>query len=83
MKGQDIFETVSAVIDDMKLHCIKLCEVTVDGAPAMTGEQNGMVSLVCRMVHDSWVKLHCIIHQEAFCAKAVQFSDVIALKLST
>lgn len=58
----------------------------MDGAPVMTGERNGMASIVCRKVQDSGgeaVKMHCIIHQEAFCAKAVQLSDAMNTVVKT
>lgn len=47
----------------------------MDGAPAMTGERKGMASMVCAKLQESGgeaFKMHCIIHQEALCAKTVQ-----------
>lgn len=52
----------------------------------MTGERNGMASMVCKKVHDSGgdaVKMHCIIHQEALCAKAVQLGGVMNVVVKT
>ena len=43
--GKDIFEALSAAIDDLKLPWDKLCGVTKDGARAMTGEWNGKASM--------------------------------------
>ena len=80
--GKDIFEAVSTAMDDMKLPWDKLCEVTTDRAPAMTGKRDGMVSMVCRKVYNSEgevvKKLHCIIHQEA-----IQLSDVMNVVVKT
>lgn len=79
-RGSDIFEAVSAAMNDINLPWDKLCGVTTDGAPAMTGERNGMASMVCRKVRESGgeaVKMHCIIHQEALCAKTVEVNDVM------
>uniref|UniRef100_A0A3B4VC50 SPIN-DOC-like zinc-finger domain-containing protein n=1 Tax=Seriola dumerili TaxID=41447 RepID=A0A3B4VC50_SERDU len=70
-----IFEAVSEAAEKMGLKWDKLCGVTTDGAPAMTGERKGMASMVCAKVKESGgeaVRMHCIIHQEALCAKTVQ-----------
>ncbi|CAF93264.1 unnamed protein product [Tetraodon nigroviridis] len=37
----------------MGLKWDKLCGVTTDGAPAMTGERKGMASMVCAKVKES------------------------------
>lgn len=84
--GRDIFEAVSAAINGINLPWDKLCGVTTDGAPAMTGERNGMASMVCRKVRESGgeaVKMHCIIHQEALCAKTVKVNDVMDTVVKT
>lgn len=84
--GKDIFEAVSNAIDKIGLKWDKLCGVTTDGAPAMTGERKGMASMVCAKVQESGgeaVKMHCIIHQEALCAKTVQLSDVMNTVVKT
>lgn len=57
-----------------------------DGAPAMTGERKGMASMVCAKVKESGgeaVRMHCIIHQEALCAKTVQLGDVMNTVVKT
>ena len=51
--GKDIFEAVSDAIDKMELKWDKLCGVTMDGAPAMTGECKGMASMMCAKVRES------------------------------
>lgn len=66
--GKDIFEAVSDAVEKTGLKWDKLCGVTTDGAPAMTGERKGMASMVCAKVKESGgeaVRMHCIIHQEA------------------
>lgn len=81
--GRDIFEAVSEAVEKMGLKWDKLCGVTTDGAPAITGEHKRTASLVCApiaKVNESGgeaVRMHCIIHQEALCAKIVQLGDVI------
>uniref|UniRef100_A0A3B3TV26 SPIN-DOC-like zinc-finger domain-containing protein n=1 Tax=Poecilia latipinna TaxID=48699 RepID=A0A3B3TV26_9TELE len=66
--GKDIFEAVSEAVEKMGLKWDKLCGVTTDGAPAMTGERKGMASLVCAKVKESG---------EALCVKTVQLGDVM------
>ncbi|XP_067391997.1 general transcription factor II-I repeat domain-containing protein 2-like [Emydura macquarii macquarii] len=78
--------SVSNAIDKIGLKWDKLCGVTTDGAPAMTGERKGMASMVCAKAQESGgeaVKMHCIIHQEALCAKTVQLSDVMNTVVKT
>ncbi|XP_014678067.1 PREDICTED: general transcription factor II-I repeat domain-containing protein 2A-like [Priapulus caudatus] len=84
--GKDIFEAVSDAVDKMKLKWDKLCGVTTGGAPAMTGERKGIASMVCAKMRESGgeaVKMHCIIHQEALCAKTVQLEDVMNTVVKT
>ncbi|XP_030613825.1 general transcription factor II-I repeat domain-containing protein 2 [Archocentrus centrarchus] len=84
--GKDIFEAVSDAVDNIGLKWDKLCGVTTDGAPAMTGERKGMASMVCAKVKESGgeaVKMHCIIHQEALCSKTVQLGDVMNTVVKT
>ncbi|XP_051999459.1 general transcription factor II-I repeat domain-containing protein 2 [Xyrauchen texanus] len=84
--GRDIFEAVSEAVEKMGLKWDKLCGVTTDGAPAMTGDRKGMASMVCAKVKESGgeaFRMHCIIHQEALCAKTVQMGDVMNTVVKT
>ena len=84
--GKDMFEAVSDAIDQAGLKWDKLCGITTDGAPAMTGERKGMASMVSAKVRESGgeaVKMHCIIHQEALCAKTIQLGDVMNTVVKT
>ncbi|KAK3522322.1 hypothetical protein QTP86_003004, partial [Hemibagrus guttatus] len=84
--GGNIFDAVSEAIEKIGLKWDKLCGVTTDGAPAMTGERKGMASMVCVKVKESGgeaVRMHCIIHQEALCAKTVQLGDVMNTVVKT
>ncbi|GFX65953.1 general transcription factor II-I repeat domain-containing protein 2A [Trichonephila clavipes] len=51
---------------------ISLCldEITTDGAPNMVGKKNGFISLFKTDVGHSILECHCIIHQQALCAKS-------------
>uniref|UniRef100_A0A3P9HRP4 DUF4371 domain-containing protein n=1 Tax=Oryzias latipes TaxID=8090 RepID=A0A3P9HRP4_ORYLA len=65
--GGNIFDAVSEAVEKMGLKWDKLCGVTTDGAPAMTGERKGMASMVCVKVKESGgeaVRMHCIIHEK-------------------
>ena len=49
-----------------------------DGAPARTGDRKGVASMVCTKVkvnEGEAVKMHCINHQEALCAKTAHLCD--------
>ncbi|GAA6073181.1 general transcription factor II-I repeat domain-containing protein 2-like [Tachysurus ichikawai] len=84
--GGNIFDAVSEAVEKMGLKWDKLCGVITDGAPAMTGERKGMASMVCVKVKESGgeaVRMHCIIHQEALCAKTVQLGNVINTVVNT
>ena len=61
-----------------------LVSVTTDGAPAMIGEKKGAASLLVRHCeaagHTQPIhKLHCIIHQQALCAKSSSLVDVTSV----
>ena len=64
----------------------KLCGVATDGAPVMTGERKEMASMVFDKVRESVgeaFKFHCIIHQEALCAKTIQLGHVMEVVVKT
>ena len=72
--GVDIFEAVKSSLEKFKLVPLKLVSVTTDGAPAMVGKNKGFVTLLEKTLielgnQNNLIKLHCIIHQEALCAK--------------
>lgn len=47
----------------------KIFAMTNDGTPAVTRKQQRSVRLIEKNVGHSFMKLHCIIHQENHCAK--------------
>ncbi|KAK2839523.1 hypothetical protein Q5P01_013263 [Channa striata] len=84
--GGNIFDAVSEAVEKMGLKWDKLCGVTTDGAPAMTGERKGMASMVCVKLKESGgeaVRMHCINHQEALGAKTYQLGDVMNTVVKT
>ena len=77
--GQDICEQVLKVVKKFKLNHAKLCGVTTDGAPSMTGKTNGFITNFLNAVGaQNVVVSHCIIHQENLCTKVLDFADVMA-----
>ena len=70
--GKDVFAEVNQVIKKFKLSMNKLIGITTDGAPAITGKQNGFVTLLAKSVPHEIIAHHCIIHQENLCAKTLE-----------
>ena len=82
--GKDILDAVLKCLEEFKLDLSKLVSVTTDGAPAMVGKNNGFVALLKKhMVNigceNQLIKLHCIIHQEALCAKNTEMTGVMSV----
>ena len=79
-RGTDLFAAVCAAVEDMKLPWSKVCGIITDGAPAMTGERSGLSTLICNKVSEEGgnaIKPHCIIHQQALCAKLLKFDHIM------
>ena len=83
--GADILKSIIKWISEMNLDLSKLIGVTTDGAPAMIGEKKGFVSLLQEHIgtDHKLIKLHCIIHQDALCAKSLNFKDIMTVVVKT
>ena len=86
--GKDIFIALQRVLADMKLDLSKLISVTTDGAPAMVGQEKGVVTLLERRMKDLGIshtikKLHCIIHQQALSARSLKLKEVLDAVVKT
>ena len=82
--GKDIFDAVLQCVEQLALDLSRLVCVTTDGAPAMVGERKGAASLLARHCETSGntqpiKKMHCIIHQEALCAKSANLEGVMSV----
>ena len=86
LKGQtrreDLFERVSAAIENMKLPWSKLINVTTDGSPNLTGKNIGLLRRIQNNVKDEnpdqdVIFLHCIIHQKCLCKSVLQLNHVV------
>uniref|UniRef100_A0A3B3HZV5 Uncharacterized protein n=1 Tax=Oryzias latipes TaxID=8090 RepID=A0A3B3HZV5_ORYLA len=77
-RGVDIYTTVKNFFVEKKVPVQKLVSVTTDGAPAMTGRHVGFIAQ-CKNDPDfpKFLHYHCIIHQQAICAKVTGFDHVM------
>lgn len=81
-RGEDLFDRVSAVIENVKLPWSKLVNVTTDGSPNLTGKNVGLLRRIQNKVKDEnpdqdVIFLHCIIHQESLCKSVLQLNHVV------
>ena len=80
--GADVLKAVLTCLEYYKLDLSKLVSITTDGAPSMVGVRKGFVSLLQQHITQAGyqhqvIRIHCIIHQEALCAKSVAMQDVM------
>ena len=81
-RGEDIFIAVKNACIRSGLDLKYLRGICTDGAPAMTGNQQGFVTRFSDYVSNEYdnkelINLHCIIHQEALCAKSVALNIIL------
>lgn len=81
--GEEICKEVIAVAEKLKLSWEKLAGVCTDGAPAMTGKRKGAVALLEAHSGINVKQYHCVVHQEALCAKTMKFEHVMSVVTST
>lgn len=76
--GVGIYNAVKSFFAEKKAPLQKLVSVTTDGAPAMTGRHAGFIAH-CKGDTDfpPFLHYHCIIHQQAICAKVTGFEHVM------
>ena len=80
--GQDVLNALLPALSGFDLS--KLVSVTTDGAPAMVGSTKGLSQLLidhCRSLGCAQEirMVHCIVHQEALCAKAAGIKDIMSV----
>ncbi len=68
--GADICEAVINELYNRQVKVSKVVSVTTDGAPSMIGKEAGFVNRFKIHVGHPLIGFHCIIHQEALCAKS-------------
>ncbi|GFV78288.1 general transcription factor II-I repeat domain-containing protein 2A [Trichonephila clavipes] len=69
-KCTDICTAVRNSLAEKDIDLKKIVLVTTDGAPNMVGKKKGFISLFKTDVRHSILECHCIIHQQALCAKS-------------
>lgn len=81
--GEDILSSVEEAIKSINLSWDKLTSVATDGAAAMVGHKTGFVGrLKSKLIAQSKQEIysiHCIIHQEALCAKSLKYDEVMKI----
>lgn len=80
--GEDIFNEVYGLLEKYNLPLSKLVCVATDGAPSMTGKQNGFVAKLMAKQKEvcpssKFHHIHCIIHQEVLCSKVINMNHVL------
>ena len=66
--GADIYEAIADVLRIMEVDATKIVSITTDGAPAMVGRLQGMVTRLKEEMCPRILTYHCIIHQTVLCA---------------
>ncbi|XP_055925565.1 general transcription factor II-I repeat domain-containing protein 2-like [Argiope bruennichi] len=75
--GRDIFREFQEGLSTMKVPIINICNITIDGAPNMTGKKSGFLGLFNQNYPgNNVVFLHCVIHQDALCKSALNMKPV-------
>lgn len=77
-RGIDIYNAVKNFFVKENIALENLVSVTTDRAPAMTGRHAGFIAL-CKGDPDfpKLLHYHCILHQQAICAKVIGFDHVM------
>lgn len=78
-RGEDLFEEIKSVVEKNNLDWSKLNSICTDGAPAMTGKNNGCVALIEKFLGRKLAKYHCIIHRQHLCAKDLGMLSVLGI----
>lgn len=77
-KGADIYNAVERYLLEKKIPIEKLVSVKADGAPAMTGHHSGLFAhFKVDPDFPKFLNYHCIIYQQAICAKVMGFDHVV------
>ncbi|XP_050516362.1 protein FAM200A-like [Diabrotica virgifera virgifera] len=79
-RREDIYNVFINFVKQYEIPIYKLMCITTDGAPSMTGVNNGFVAL-CRANDDfpSFFSFHCIIHQQVLCSKILNMDDIMKM----
>ena len=86
--GADILKALLQCLAAKNLNLSRLVSITTDGAPSMVGKNKGVVSLLQKQmenneINNNIVKLQCLIHQEALCAKVASLKNIMDVRVKT
>ena len=84
----DILKTLLQCLAAKNLNYFGLVPTTTDGAPSMLGKNKSVVSLLQTLmenneINNSIVKLQCLIHWEALCAKVASSKNIMDVVVKT
>ncbi len=84
----DLFNELKDALQKYNLIFTKLSGVTTNGAPAITGKNNGLTALLLAELkkfefESEPIVSHCIIHQENLCAKRFLMNHIMSIIIST
>ncbi|XP_049310644.1 general transcription factor II-I repeat domain-containing protein 2-like [Bactrocera dorsalis] len=79
--GEDIFNAVMNCAVDKGLDWSKVHSVATDGAKSMTDHKSGFIgrlrSKFSLEKYNDFIAVHCLVHQQALCAKSLAFAHVM------
>jgi hypothetical protein len=84
----ELFSELVTVFSKYELPWEKMVGFVSDGAPAMIGTSNGVAAKLKKRMKEfegttSFFSLHCILHQEALCAKSLKMTHVMDTVVKT
>ena len=68
-RGHDIMNELKKKFMELGINFGNIVSVTTDGAPSMVRKNCGFVKLLIDEVKHDLVQFHCMVHQQALCAK--------------
>ncbi|GBM83768.1 hypothetical protein AVEN_28481-1 [Araneus ventricosus] len=80
-RGEDIANAVQKCLEDNGIDINKIVSIETDGARSITGIHRGETSILHKKINHEILTLHCIIHEEAFCAQAFPTEIVEVMNL--
>ncbi len=78
-QGIDVFNNFKEKFREIGLNFTNLVSVCTDGAPSMTGKNEGFVAHLKKELsnQNALISFHCILHQQNLCAKSVILNDTL------
>ena len=80
-KGVDIYDAFMKIAKEFNIDFNKCSVIVTDCAPAIVGSKEGFCGIL-RKNSITCLTVHCLIHQEALCGKAVKMCEAMKLVIS-